>query len=204
MKRILTNAILALTFLFLTTSSFAGGQLYRSQKSLKDMPPASAVVQSSISRAMVTTRIEEKEPISNLVRVESTFSMVYVFMEMVNCVGCEFEHHYYFNGELITIAEGTAAYPRYRWWSKLSMTQEDIGNWTVKILVNGVVERELDFEYYQPTLKQRRTQDIQTRIEHHSVEECRRNLEYFQQKHKENPDELYFQFMFERWGERCL
>lgn len=32
---------------------------------------------------------------------------------------------------------------------------------------------------------------------------CETNLEYFRQQVEENPEDTYFQFMLEKWEERC-
>ena len=45
---------------------------------------------------------------------------------------------------------------------------------------------------------------IQQHIDTYSMSECAEALEYYQSARDANPDEDYFEFMLEKWQDRCF
>lgn len=201
MKALTIKILVLLTIIIPTMFAWAGGNLVRSQKSIVEQQPDAS---GYISRAMITTQITHNEPLSNLSSVETSFRTVYAFMELMDCINCDFEHRYYFNGKHVTTVSGFSHAARYRWWSKIAMTSDDIGKWKVEIFVNGQKQETLPFTYYEPTTNEKKTQPIQQRIEQHSVDQCEAELQKYQELYRQEPTNLYYQFMYEKWGSRCL
>ena len=79
-----------------------------------------------------------------------------------------------------------------------------VGEWTVKLFLDGDIVRTKKFTYYRPTMLQRAATPVQKRLEKEEVTECEVQLRYFSEKLDENPDDAYFQFMMKKWGKRCL
>lgn len=157
-----------------------------------------------VSRAMFTTRISNSEPVSDLSDIETEFSQVFFFTELMRCDDCELTHKWYYNGKFQFEIESYSKWPHYKYWSSVQLKPSFVGTWTVKMYVEGELFVERSFNYYQPTEVQRRTQDIQQRLEKSTLSECEENLRYFSDQARNNPDEPYFQFMLEKWGDRCL
>lgn len=84
---------------------------------------------AKVSRAIITTRIEDREPSNNLSVVETDFTRVYFFTELKRCVGCDFTHEWWFNDEKRFEKKAQSKYPRYRWWSSVTLSEKDIGEW---------------------------------------------------------------------------
>jgi hypothetical protein len=157
-----------------------------------------------ISRAMFTTRISDAEPVSDLYEIETDFSQVFFFTELMQCDDCEFTHEWYYNGQKQFETEAYSEWPHYKYWSSVNLKPSFTGTWTVRMVVEGELFAEKSFIYYQPSEEQQQTRGIQQRIEKKSLTECEENLRYFSDQARSDPDEPYFQFMLEKWGKRCL
>ena len=79
-----------------------------------------------------------------------------------------------------------------------------VGDWTVKVFLDGQIIRNKTLTYYEPTLQQQAATPVEKRLEAEEIGECEMQLRYFSEKVDENPDDPYFNFMLKKWGKRCL
>jgi len=158
----------------------------------------------NIKRAQFTTAISNREPVDNVRQVETSYKTLVFFTEIVNCRSCDITHQWWFNGKMVHEQEGYAKYDRYRWWSKKRVDPKQPGTWTVVVTIDEEEVHKAKVMYFIPTKTQKSTTDIQKRIQIKSNNQCEEKLEYFHQQSKENPDDPYFKFMLNKWGNRCF
>ena len=164
---------------------------------------ATAQADDNVFRAQFTTQVQDKEPVDNLKRLENVFTSVYFFSDIRECVGCRVEHVWYLDGKHIHTQKGTAKYPRYRWWSRKTLTDNMLGKWTVKVKINGKERVNRKLTYFAPSATQVKQAPIQKRMQVQDQSECEERLEHFHKLTKDEPDETYYKYMFNVWGKRC-
>lgn len=157
----------------------------------------------NVFRAQFTTQVSDKEPVDNLSELENSFTSVFFFTDIRDCVNCKIEHSWYLNNKHVTTVKGKAKYKRYRWWSRKTLTDDMIGTWTVKVKVNGKVRAAKKLTYFKPSAVQKQTAPIKKRLQLNGLDECEEKLTHFHKMTKEHPDDPYYDFMFKKWGSRC-
>jgi hypothetical protein len=159
---------------------------------------------SRIKRAQFTTSVQQREPVDNINKIETSYRTLTFFSEIVNCKGCKVYHQWWFQGEKKYEKKGSISSNRYRWWTKKRVQASNPGTWTVKVLINGKVVHSASLNYFAPSMQQQRAAPIQKRLKRKSVNRCESKLKYYHNKSKENPDDPYYAFMFRKWGKRCF
>ena len=165
--------------------------------------PLPSSAENGAFRAQFTTQVSDREPVDNISELENSFTAVYFFTDVRDCVGCKIEHVWSLNGKHVHTQKGTAKYKRYRWWSKKTLTDNLLGTWSVEVKINGKVKVRKKLNYFKPTEAQVKQAPIEKRILKQNLDECEANLKYFHDKTNENPDDPYFKFMLNKWGSRC-
>lgn len=158
----------------------------------------------NVAKAQFTTRVADREPVNNVTRVSTEFNKVFFFTDIRDCKGCRIEHQWWFRGNKVSTVDGRAKYDRYRWWSSKTLTDNMLGDWTVKLTIDGDVVKSKTFTYYKPTFQQQAQEPVSRRLEAEELEGCEIELRYFNEKLKEEPDNTYYNFMMKKLKKRCL
>lgn len=165
---------------------------------------SSGMITEYLAAANFTTRINDRSPVDYITNLTTDSKKIYFFVDVRECKGCKIEHEWWFNGTQISDIKTTAKYPRYRWWSSKHLNDAAVGEWTVKVFIDGSHEISKTFSYYKPSKSQRNKAPVQQRVQVQHADECEVQLRYFSDKLANNPDEVYYRFMMKKWGERCL
>ena len=158
-------------------------------------------VAKNLAAAQFTTVVDNREPVDNISSIGTDYSSIYFFTDVRDCKGCKIEHEWWHKGVKVSTIKGKAKYDRYRYWSKKTLTENLLGDWTVKVRINGSVKYTKTITYHKATLKQK---PIKNRVQTQESSECELQLRYFSDKTKAEPDDKYFKFMLDKWGKRCL
>jgi len=173
--------------LLLTASAISSGESY---------------IAKNLAAAQFTTLVKEREPVDNINAVDTSASSVYFFVDVRDCKGCVVEHEWWYRGAKVsTIKASKIKYDRYRWWSKKTLVKDYLGDWTVKVVINGKVRLTKTITYGKTSTKQI---PIKNRVFMEEASECELQLRYFSTQSKQNPEDGYFKFMLDKWTKRCL
>lgn len=82
----------------------------------------SGLIAEYLAKAQFTTRIFEREPVDNIKKLNSNFKKIYFFTDVRDCKGCRIEHQWWHKGNEVSSVDARAKYPRYRWWSSKTLT----------------------------------------------------------------------------------
>lgn len=156
-----------------------------------------------LAQAQFTTRVNKRAPVDNIKRLSSDFRKVFFFTDIRDCEDCEVEHQWWYRGKKVSVVEGETTGNRYRWWTSKTLSRNMLGDWTVKVIVDGTEVYNKTLTYFKPTVMQQQTAPLQKRVQIQEEGECELQLRYFSDKVKENPDDPYFDFMLKKWGKRC-
>ncbi len=156
---------------------------------------------ADVSRAHFTSGVVNKEPVNNITKLESSYTSIFFYSDIRDCVGCKIAHEWWYEDEKIHTQRTTAKYKRWRWWSKIT-PRGRVGEWRVKVIVNGKNKDSRILDYYNPGTTQ--VAPIQKRLKMQGISNCEKKLEEFHNKVKEHPDDPYYEFMFRKWGTRCF
>jgi len=160
-------------------------------------------VAEHLSQAQFTTRVNKRVPVNDIDDLSTEFKKVYFFTDIRDCNGCYVEHQWWHKGKKVSTVDGRPKYDRYRWWTSKSLSNDVLGDWTVKLAINGKVVYSKTFTYYKPTYKQRQQEPVQQRVQMQEAGECELQLRHFSSELKNSPDDPYIQFMLKKWGKRC-
>lgn len=160
-------------------------------------------VTKNLAKAQFTTHIAKRNPANNLKRIDTAYKSVYFFVDVRNCDGCDIEHQWWYRGSKVSSVDGEIKSDRYRWWSKKNISGR-LGDWTVKVFIDGDIEYTKTITYHKATLKQQQARPINNRMEIQSARECEMQLRYFSGKIKEEPEDSYYKFMLKKWAKRCI
>ncbi|WP_127477624.1 DUF2914 domain-containing protein [Sulfurivermis fontis] len=109
-------------------------------------PPA----QWSVARAVVTSGINEREPVDELNQVAGEMTQVYFFTELRGMQGQRVLHRWVHNDTVMAEVGFDVNGPRWRVWSSKNMMPEWAGTWMVNVVdANGEVLVSREFSYGQ-------------------------------------------------------
>lgn len=104
--------------------------------------------EGSVTRAIVTTGVTEREPINDLERVMAGNKKVLFFTELRNLEGQTVKHRWSRDGEVLAEVEFNVGGPRWRVWSSKNLIPEWAGEWHVAVVDSeGAVMSEKRFEF---------------------------------------------------------
>ena len=107
-----------------------------------------SVHSAGITRSVFTTKIKNKEPVSELKQVQSDVTRVYYFTEITGLNGHAITHRWEYNGQVMAALTFQVNGDRWRTWSSKNMLASWLGKWQVSVLDEGgnLIEQS-EFEY---------------------------------------------------------
>jgi len=94
----------------------------------------SPVPDAYVARALFTNKIVNKEPIDQVVRLNSQATRIISFTDLRNLQGRTVTHRWEFEGEVISEVDIKVGGPRWRAYSIKSLNPGQSGKWTVFVL----------------------------------------------------------------------
>jgi len=102
----------------------------------------------SVSRAIFTRAVVNREPVDNLNRMTNDRQHVYFFSELKGLTGATVMHRWEFNGQVVAIHKFAVGGPRWRVWSSETLMADWLGEWKVSVVDEaGHVISESTFSY---------------------------------------------------------
>lgn len=95
--------------------------------------PDCQIQQGQVSRAMFTTRIENKEPVNQVLILENKYKQVYFFSDLRNLDGHKIIHRWEHDGHVVAEKVFSVKGPRWRATSTQLLDPTMLGRWTVVI-----------------------------------------------------------------------
>jgi len=104
--------------------------------------------QGTVVRAIITTGINQREPVDEVTEVGSDASTVYLFTELRGMQGEHITHRWEYNGQVVSEVGFDVKAQRWRVWSNKSLQPVFAGKWTVKVVNSaGDVLATREFQY---------------------------------------------------------
>ena len=88
---------------------------------------------ANVSRAMVTTAIENREPVNRVLILSNKTYTVYFFTDLRHFENQKIIHRWEYDGEVISEKTFDVSGPRWRVYSKLTLPADKLGTWTVVV-----------------------------------------------------------------------
>ena len=86
-----------------------------------------------VARALVTTAIENREPINRVLILENKFPKIFFFSDLRHMQGEQISHRWEFEGKVVMRKTFDVKGPRWRVFSFKDMEPDKLGHWTVVI-----------------------------------------------------------------------
>jgi len=86
--------------------------------------------QGEVSRAMFTTQIVDREPVNQVLILESKYKKVYFFTDLRHFEGQDIVHRWEHDGHVVSEKVFSVKGPRWRVYSSLSLNDSMLGRWT--------------------------------------------------------------------------
>lgn len=103
---------------------------------------------AEVARAVVTTAVVDREPVSDLTSIPASDSSAIFFTELRNMEGAVITHLWKFNGEVMAEVKFNVGGARWRVWSSKNLMPEWYGEWVIDVLDDsGNVLMEKNFIY---------------------------------------------------------
>lgn len=102
----------------------------------------------SVARAVITTGVQDREPVDHVDVVNSGIHRIYFFTELRDMTGQHVVHRWMHNGHVVAKIGFDVAGPRWRVWSSKRLLPSWTGTWTVQVVnVAGDVVASKRFTY---------------------------------------------------------
>ena len=161
-------------------------------------------VTEHLAKAQFSTHIKKRKPVDNIKRIDTGYKGVYFFVDVRDCEDCDIEHEWWHKGRKVSSVAGEIKSDRYRWWSRKTLNKDLLGDWTVKVYIDGDLEYTKTVTFYKASVKQKNARPLKNRMNIQEASECEIQLRYFSDKANESPNDNYYKFMLDKWGKRCL
>jgi hypothetical protein len=92
--------------------------------------------QGQVSRAMFTTKIEDREPVDQVLILENKYKQVYFFTDLRHFEGQDVTHLWEYNGHVVSKKVFSVRGPRWRVYSTVKLGADMLGRWTVVVTDN--------------------------------------------------------------------
>jgi len=110
----------------------------------------------SVSRALFTTMVKQREPLDEVVVLEDGVPQVYFFTELRQLKGKIIVHRWEYNGRVVSEVPFKVGGNRWRVYSKKSLRSDQQGKWTVVVVDDeGWPYRAAMFQYGEDTTASR-------------------------------------------------
>ncbi len=93
--------------------------------------PVYAANNGNIARAQFTTRIEDREPVDQVLVLNNNVTNLYFFTDVRNMEGRTITHIWEYNGQVIAKKQFSIKGPRWRVFSQKELDPSMTGKWTV-------------------------------------------------------------------------
>ncbi|VAX12954.1 hypothetical protein MNBD_GAMMA24-2043 [hydrothermal vent metagenome] len=93
--------------------------------------PVYAANNGSVARSQFTTRIENREPVDQVLVLNNTITTLYFFTDVRNMEGRTVTHIWEYNGQVIAKKQFSIKGPRWRVFSQKELDPSMTGKWTV-------------------------------------------------------------------------
>jgi hypothetical protein len=101
------------------------------------VPPASSMEQVSsehVTRAVFTTRMENREPADTVTSLSNDHHKIYFFSELSGLAGQVVTHRWEYQGKTMAEIKFNVGGPRWRVWSSKTLLPQWTGEWRVTII----------------------------------------------------------------------
>ncbi|GMR07031.1 MAG: hypothetical protein BMS9Abin26_0033 [Gammaproteobacteria bacterium] len=118
----------------------------------KNTPTVIPTDKGSVSRALFTTMVKQREPLDEVVVLEDGIPQVYFFTELRQLKGKVIVHRWEYNGKVVSEVAFKVGGNRWRVYSKKSLRPDQQGKWTVVVVDDkGWPYRAAMFQYGEDT-----------------------------------------------------
>lgn len=124
LRLLMEKVLCTLLFLQLLTSNLAAQEIQQSP----------VVSDTAVARAQFTTEIVDREPVDEIVRLDTDATRVFFFTDLRNMQDQTVTHRWEFEGEVVSEVEFKVGGPRWRVYSAKSLNPGQSGKWTVFVL----------------------------------------------------------------------
>ncbi|HEB57027.1 MAG TPA: DUF2914 domain-containing protein [Gammaproteobacteria bacterium] len=100
---------------------------------LCSMAPVYAANNGTVARSQFTTRIENREPVDQVLVLNNDITTLYFFTDVRNMEGRTVTHIWEYNGQVIAMKQFSIKGPRWRVFSQKELDPSMTGEWTVII-----------------------------------------------------------------------
>jgi hypothetical protein len=90
-------------------------------------------LKGKVARALVTTGVENREPVDRVLILENDSRQVYFFSDLRHMQGERVTHHWEHDGKVMMQKSFDVKGPRWRVYSVIDMEPHMVGQWTVVI-----------------------------------------------------------------------
>ncbi|MEW8507685.1 MAG: DUF2914 domain-containing protein [Candidatus Thiodiazotropha sp.] len=94
----------------------------------------SPVPDANVARAQFATEIVDREPVDQVVKLDSQTTRIFFFTDLRNLQGRTVSHRWEFEGEVVSEVEFNVGGPRWRVYSAKSLNPDEPGKWTVFVV----------------------------------------------------------------------
>ena len=94
---------------------------------------AAAQESGRVARAMFTTKVENREPINQVLVLDNTVTELYFFSDLRDMQGQTITHRWEYEGKEVMSKSFDVRGPRWRVYSKKELEPQRLGRWTVVI-----------------------------------------------------------------------
>jgi hypothetical protein len=106
---------------------------------------------AEVARAVVTTAVVDREPVSDLSSIPATDSSAVFFTDLRDMAGTTITHLWKYNGEVMAEVKFNVGGARWRVWSSKNLMPEWYGEWIIDVVDDaGTVLTEKNFIYEAP------------------------------------------------------
>lgn len=114
--------------------------------------PGAVMPAGSVTRAVFTSAIENREPVDAFDSADTATDNVYFFTELRDMEGQTVTHRWSYDGEQMAAVRFDVGGPRWRVWSSKRLQPEWVGAWTAEVIdSNGNVVASETLQYTAAT-----------------------------------------------------
>lgn len=109
---------------------------------------AFSAVQAEVARSIITSGVEDREPVSDLEQVPASHEQIFFFTELRDMTDRSVTHIWKYNNEVMAEVPFNVGGPRWRVWSSKQMLPGWTGEWQVEVVDDtGAVIVQKTFTY---------------------------------------------------------
>lgn len=132
----------------LIKTTYAAFILFFAVNNLNADEPACGNPHGEISRAVFTTEVKDREPVNQVLILDSTYNKVYFFTDLRHFEGRDVIHRWEHDGHVVSQKVFSVKGPRWRVYSTMALDKSMTGRWTVVVTdKQGCPIKAVIFEY---------------------------------------------------------